>query len=124
LSDKAAFARWFGSYASQPKYPEIDWCPEQPLSQNEVRALLAEGAILNRNPASRFAFIRQDSGALVLFVDGAAYDCAGDVATFAELVCAGLDVAVPTALAARPDVVELATTLINHGSLAFEADAC
>lgn len=124
LGDRAAFARWFGSHASQPKYPEIDWRPEQPLSQGEVAAELAQGSALARNPASRFAFIRQDSGALVLFVDGAAYDCAGDVATFAELVCAGLGVAVPTALAASPDVVELATTLINHGSLAFETDSC
>ena len=124
LSDRAAFARWFGSYASQPKYPEIDWRPEQPLSQGEVRALLAQGAILNRNPASRFAFIRQDGGALVLFVDGDAFECAGDRATFAELVCAGLAVALPAALAATQDVVELVTTLINHGSLAFEDGEC
>ncbi len=53
LGDRAAFARWFAGHASQPKYPDVDWQPEQPVTENEVRALLADGATLSRNPASR-----------------------------------------------------------------------
>jgi 50S ribosomal protein L16 3-hydroxylase len=124
LGDRAAFARWFGGYASQPKYPEIDWRPEQPLAQVDVRALLAEGTGLSRNPASRFAFIRQDGGTIVLFVDGEPFDCAAERATFAELVCDGMALHLPPAIAAAQDVVELVTTLVNHGSLAFEFDEC
>ena len=29
LADREAFARWFGGYNSTPKYPEIDWAPEE-----------------------------------------------------------------------------------------------
>ncbi len=119
LGDRAAFARWFGAYASQPKYPEIDWRPDEPLAQAEVCARLAEGVGLSRNPASRFAFIRQPDEAVVLFVDGEAIDCAGQRAMFAELICGGLEVQLPSALAAAPDVVGLVTTLVNNGSLAF-----
>jgi 50S ribosomal protein L16 3-hydroxylase len=124
LGDRETFARWFGTHASQPKYPDIDWRPDEPVTQAEVRALLAQGTGLTRNQASRFAFIRQAERAVVLFVDGAAYDCAGDTATFAELVCAGLDMVVPAAIAAAQDLVELVTILINHGSLAFDQPEC
>jgi 50S ribosomal protein L16 3-hydroxylase len=124
LADRAAFARWFGAHASQPKYPEIDWRPEQPITQAEVCEFLADGTSISRNPASRFAFIRGEGGALVLFVDGEGYDCAGDTAAFAQLVCAGLETQVPAALAAAEGVVDLVTTLINHGSLAFDHPEC
>ena len=58
LGDRAAFARWFGEYTTTRKYPEVDWAPEEPIGTEELREILASGAALLRNPASRFSFVR------------------------------------------------------------------
>ncbi|MES2698123.1 MAG: cupin domain-containing protein [Pseudomonadota bacterium] len=118
LGDRAAFARWFAAHASQPKYPDVDWRPEQPVSPAEVRSLLADGATLSRNPASRFAFIRQPQGAVLLCVDGEAFDCPDDLAALAVELCDNLTLSPATA--PSDGAVELLTTLVNSGALAFE----
>ncbi len=117
LADKAAFARWFGGYTSTPKYPDVDWGPEEPVSAEEVRARVAGGATLRRNPASRFSFVRE-GGAVVLFVDGEAYACAGDVAAFAELLCARDKFAVKAVLAGSGSAMDLLANLFTRGSVA------
>ena len=123
LSDREAFARWFGTYSSLPKYAEADWRPEEPIAPGQVQALLAEGAPLVRNPASRFAFIQgQEPRAVMLFVDGQCLDCSGDAALFAEQLCAGPVLTVEPALAASPAVLDLIVTLIDQGSLAFDGE--
>ncbi len=117
LSDRAEFARWFASHASQPKYPEIDWQPEETFSPDDVRGLLAEGAALERNPASRFAFVRQDGGATLLAVNGETWPCTGAAAELAVQVCDG------PAFTPAPDqpdeVLALIAALANAGALAF-----
>ena len=120
LLDRAAFARWFGRYNSEPKNPDIDWRPEAPPEPDDIRRLIAAGAPLSRNPASRFSFIRQDAGALLLFVDGETFDCAGDTVAFAERLCAQPRVTVDPALAASAAVVALLATLTGQGSIAFD----
>jgi 50S ribosomal protein L16 3-hydroxylase len=116
LADKAAFARWFGEYSSARKYPEIDWSPEEPITPENLRAELADGAVLLRNPASRFAFVRGDAGQVLLFVDGECFECTGGVAALAEQICAQDYIE----LGAAPDAaLELIMTLINNGSLAL-----
>lgn len=121
LTDKAAFARWFGGYNSAPKYPEMDWRPEVPLAPEDVRACIAEGLPLSRNPASRFSFIRQDGGAVLLFVDGECHACAGETATLAEQLCAHDSVVVDRAAIASEPASELIAALCNQGSVAFDA---
>lgn len=119
LGDPAAFARWFGTYSSAPKYPEVDWRPEEPVSTEEVRGLIASGVPLSRNPASRFAFIREGA-ARVLFVDGESFDCPGELAALAELVSAKDALEIPAPL---PDAgASLLADLINRGALAFDED--
>lgn len=120
LSDRDAFARWFGLHNSLPKYAEADWRPEEPIGEQVVRALLAEGTPLCRNPASRFAFIRQKDGAILLFVDGHGFDCTGDTATLAEMLCAAPTVTVDPGLAHSAPVLTLIAALVDQGSLAFE----
>ncbi len=120
LGDRAAFARWFGAYNSLPKYPDTDWRPEHPIAQNAVRAHLAEGAPLSRNPASRFSFIRQQQGTVLLFVDGECFECAGETAALAQQLCAGPTVAVDPALAEAIPALTLIAALIDQGSLAFD----
>lgn len=108
LSDRAAFARWFGEQVSAPKYPEADWRPERPVNARQVKAHLARGGGLLKNPASRFAFLRDG----LLFVDGEAYACAPPVA---EALCS------PVPDAAGADVA-LLVALINRGALALDED--
>ena len=117
LGDKAAFARWFGEHTSTRKYPEIDWSPDQPIGEAELRAELAAGAVLLRNPASRFAFVRADGDQVLLFVDGECLDCAGEAAALATRICAQDQVEVG---AVSDAALALIATLIKSGSLALD----
>jgi len=121
LADRQAFARWFGGYNSTPKYPEIDWHPEEPASIEDVREYLADGSALARNPASRFSFIRNDAE-LLLFVDGECFECHGEPAAFAEILCAEDVIAIAAEFAGSEAVQTLIVQLINQGSVAFEDD--
>jgi 50S ribosomal protein L16 3-hydroxylase len=117
LTDRDAFARWFGAHNSTPKYPDIDWAPEEAVSVEELRARLAAGEALHRNPASRFSFVRQDAGVL-LFVDGEAFECAGEVGMFAEMLCAGEQVVVGSNLA--ESAMTLISSLLERGTVTIE----
>ena len=121
LSDRDAFARWFGLHNSLPKYAEADWRPEEPVGKQAVGALLAEGEPLRRNPASRFSFIRRDA-AILLFVDGHCFDCAGDTALLAEELCAAPTLVLAPSLVASAPVISLIEALIDQGSLAFDGE--
>lgn len=117
VSDRAAFARLFGAHATTPRYPEIDWRPERPLTLKRLRNAATKGAALERNPAARFAFIAERADAVQLFVNGERIACAGDTAAFARQVCAGPIVALDPAW---PDpVFALALDLCNRGMLAI-----
>lgn len=122
LQDRAAFARWYGEYNSVPKYPDVDWSPSVPLTRDDVVAALAAGVGLCRNPASRFSFIRGEAGAVLLFVDGASFACAGAAADLAEEICrtngASLEVS-PGPTAAES---ELIVALCKQGSLALDVE--
>lgn len=121
--DRSSFARWFGEYSTSPKNPEIDWQLEQPVTGEEVREALKNGDTLIRNPASRFAFVRQDDGGLSLFVDGNCFECAGDLAMFAEALCAQRSLVPDSALAGVSEVQAVIVDLINQGSVAFTEQA-
>jgi 50S ribosomal protein L16 3-hydroxylase len=119
LADRKAFARWFGGYNSTPKYPEVDWAPEEPVSTEDVCEYLANGSALARNPASRFSFVR-DNADFLMFVDGECFECHGDTATFAEMLCAEDIINIAAELAKSDAVQSLIVQLINQGSVAFE----
>ncbi len=120
LADKQAFARWFGEFSTAPKPSEIDWSPDTPFDPEQVAQELADGTPMLRNPASRFAFVDRVDGAVILFVDGQARDCAGDSADFARLLCASNHLRVSEPLAEDSEVISLITGLLNSGCLAFE----
>lgn len=119
--DPAAFAQWFGRYTTAPKSPEIDWRPEQPVSLQEVQALIAADVPLLRNPASRFSFVRHGADALTLFVDGQSFACEGPAAVVAEQICAQDSIEFGPALL-EASAAGLLVGLLNQGSVAFEAD--
>ncbi len=116
LGDSDGFARWFGAYNTAPKYPDTDWRPEEAPDEAAVRAALAGGAAVCRNPASRFAYIRAAGGVTVLFVDGQTFDCAGETAELARQLCAEPELRVAEVTSAAAALI---TALIAQGSLAF-----
>lgn len=120
LHDTARFTRWFGQFNTAPKNPEIDWKPEEDAEPADVAEQLAHGTPIVRNPASRFAFVRESEDAVMLFVDGAAYACTGDAAAFAMAVCAGPQLVVAPGRA--PETLDLITALYNAGSIAFDIE--
>ncbi len=118
LADKDTFARWFGTYNSTPKYPDVDWVPEAPVSIEAVRTRLAAGEPLHRNPASRFSFVKQGER-VMLFVDGEAFECAAEVGVFAEMLCAAEWVAVSPRQTESDATMALLNRLSNQGTVAF-----
>ena len=120
LLDRERFARWFGQYSTRPKNPEIDWRPEDPIGIEDLRQLLAEGAALLRNPASRFSFIQQDPATVMLFVNGECFQCTGETAAFAERLCASDPLPIEHDTITAEPALELMVNLFNEGSIAFE----
>ena len=117
ISDRTAFAKWFGEYSSTPKYPDMDWRPEEPETLDSFSAILASGARLERNPASRFSFIRNSKDHLSLFVDGECFECQDQSITFAETVCAHSEFGVAPAMVSSESALELIYNLYDRGSL-------
>jgi 50S ribosomal protein L16 3-hydroxylase len=120
LLDREAFARWFAQYSTAPKNPEIDWRPEEPVGIEDLRLSLAGGVPLLRNPASRFSFVREPAGAVLLFVDGQCFPCADEAAALAERLCAHDRIVVDPAMSASGQALELVAGLFNQGSIAFD----
>lgn len=118
IADPARFARWFGSYVSAAKYPEVDWRPDESLSAADIRQAIASGIPLLRNPASRFAFARQEGGGVLLFADGASFACSGDMAVLAERLCAQPSLILPPLDDAA---ILLVGALHDQGSVAFDS---
>ena len=124
LSDPAHFARWFGTFNSTPKYPDMDWRPEIPVAPEEVREAINAQTPLSRNPASRLAFIAgaKDTDALMLFADGVCFDCIGETAALAKDLCAADSVVLDVALAGSAAAIDLLTQLCNNGCIAFDSE--
>jgi 50S ribosomal protein L16 3-hydroxylase len=122
LADRSAFARWFGEYTSAPKYPEVDWKPEELADAEELRSWIANGEPLTRNPASRFSFVRQHGGAVILFVDGESFDTTGQATALAELLCAQDTMIIDPELTQSETTMALMVQLYNQGSIAFDQE--
>ncbi|HEX7820049.1 MAG TPA: cupin domain-containing protein [Sphingobium sp.] len=122
LLDRDAFARWFGEYNSARKYSEADWRPQEPVAAEDIGSLLADGLPLCRNPASRFSFVRQGEGAVLLFVDGQSFACSGEVATLAERLCAQDSIPLTPGQLSLDSVPRLIAALYNQGSIAFDEE--
>jgi 50S ribosomal protein L16 3-hydroxylase len=120
LLDLNGFTRWFGAYSSTRKYPDLDWAPDSPLTADQMRAQIADGALLCRNPASRFSFTRVPANTVLLFVDGECFECSEETAGFAERLCARDRMIIDRELARSDAAVELIAQLFNQGSVTFD----
>jgi 50S ribosomal protein L16 3-hydroxylase len=122
LNDHEAFGRWFGKYCTMPKSTEIDWRPAEPIGKEELRLLLEENIPLQRNPASRFSFIRRGPDSISLFVNGQCFECVGETASFAASLCADDQVPVDPVLIRSGPMLELVMELIDQGAVALDAE--
>jgi 50S ribosomal protein L16 3-hydroxylase len=122
LSDPAHFARWFGTFNSTPKYPDIDWRPEIPVTAEELRAAITAQLPLSRNPASRLAFIATGAEALMLFADGVCFDCHGETAALAKALCAEDSLCLDVEVAGNAAAIDLLIQLCNNGCIAFDSE--
>lgn len=120
MGDRSAFARWFGQYNSAPKYPDLDWTPETPMDLAVLKTHIRQGVSFNRNPASRFSFIRQSHEILLLFVDGDCFECGYETVSFAEYLCASDCFMLDTGHQNSNAVLELLITLINRGCISLD----
>ena len=120
MADRDAFARWFGGYNSTPKYPDMDWRPEEAVQIDSLREALTADTTLRRNPASRFSFIRQSADTLLLFVDGACFECADETATFAQQLCGHDGSKIDAELSGSDSAMALIVKLCNQGSVALD----
>ena len=115
MADRDAFAAWIGAFVTTPKDERIDWSPEEPVSLGD---LVQSDTAFQRNPASRFSFIRQSDDAVMLFVDGRGCLCEGVAARAAERICAQMRFCLAEETMADPQVAELIVDLVNRGCLA------
>ena len=122
MLDPAAFANWFGRYTTTRKYPDIDWQPEEPTEIDALQSGIADGLPLLRNPASRFSFVRQGANSVMLFIDGQSFACSGELASFAETLCAHDSFTLDREMGTSQPLLELLSTLFDQGSLAFEPE--
>ncbi len=118
VSDDALLGNWFGRFMTEPKYPDLDQTPEEPVSQETLRAYLQAGGTLSRTEGARLAYRLSDNGCQ-LFADGVPYEgSVGQEALFASICSSGgLDLGNGTDL---DFALELLTKLINQG--VFYAD--
>ena len=122
MLDSDSFARWFGKHSSMLKNPDLDWAPETPVEAEHLRSKLIAGARLHRNPASRFSFIRQNPGVILLFVDGECFECVGETLALAESFGKQESIGIDAELTKSDEAIALITTLLNQGSLAFDPE--
>ena len=124
IADRDAFAQWFGKYNSTPKYPDLDWRPDELIDADTLRKRLVQGSLLSRNIASRFSFIRHDKNKseLSFFVDGQCFECANETAVLAEQLCSQNYIEVELELMKLDSVIILIMKLYNQGSVMFEPE--
>ncbi|MDH5570657.1 MAG: cupin domain-containing protein [Gammaproteobacteria bacterium] len=107
-------AEWFGRFVSDTK-------TDMTADVDEIISAIAEinDTTLMRNPASRFAFIKDNDNAQ-LFIDG---DCYTVTSLFTETLCKDRSLDSNTVIAsATEDEQSLLIDLINNGKLIIEDD--
>lgn len=86
-TDSAAFGRWFGCYVTEPRADLTSLYPTpQEWSVESLRAHLAQGAPLFRNPAARLAWSAAE-GQLLCFADGEAQELSEAAGPLVENLC-------------------------------------
>lgn len=112
-------AHWFGKHMTERKYGSDDMDAEDELDADDWQAALAEGNMLWRHPAARFAF-HTTTDCTQLFADGHAIPCSQNLA---ELICREVEINWEMLKPLMQDLYDRAaiTQLINQESLLIDA---
>jgi 50S ribosomal protein L16 3-hydroxylase len=110
-STQEAFARWFGSFATERKYLAD---PEH-LTNREIDENIRRGKSCRTRNDARFAFLVRAS-AIDLFADGTRFECPLEAAEFIHRLCSGVALQQSDLESWRDIVLSLAA----QGSLAFD----
>jgi 50S ribosomal protein L16 3-hydroxylase len=116
--DHPELQRWFGRYVSDTKTDVITE-PENELSTIKELQALANTGVLNRHPASRFAFAQNPENTL-LFIDGEDFEVKPE---FAKALCKQRKISLNELIAiANADELLLIIELYNQGKIYFSED--
>ncbi|WP_213663155.1 cupin domain-containing protein [Stutzerimonas stutzeri] len=118
MGDERLLLTWFGQFMTEPRYPERIEGVE--LTEQDLRAALADGAVLVRNPAARMAWSEIDLG-LLLFASGQSRLLPAQLRDLLKLICSA-DALHEDNLApwlGDDDGRKLLQELIKQGSLEF-----
>ena len=115
---------WLGRYLSEPKPGFRAEPEEEPYSEAELREYLRGGGVLERNPGSRFHYIAEPEGEVLLFVDGQEFALGPAVAFMAPLLCRyrSLTPARLREALKQADARQLLLDLLNDGYLLIYED--
>ena len=113
--DEALFTKWFGSNATQPKYPELIFPPEQLIDR---QILQKPDQILTANPRSRFAY-HVSADAVDFFVDGECYALSTQLLSLVKSLCASAPIQA-NMLSINLELEILLLELLNRGSLMLD----
>ncbi|MDX2423395.1 MAG: cupin domain-containing protein [Amphritea sp.] len=88
LQDDARLGEWLGKFVTDPKYPELDQSPEQPVTIDEIRDALKTGDLcFIRNEGSRFSYSVINDDQVQLYADGNCFKVSGTCCTLATSLC-------------------------------------
>jgi 50S ribosomal protein L16 3-hydroxylase len=125
-SNEDAYSRWFGTYATTARYPELTTPQDPQQTKNQIAQLLkrkTQDIDIYKNSSSRFAY-QQLPGGIRLFVNGQHFDCENSQRDLVILLTESswtqpLNV---TAFLDAPENQSLLTRLLQQGSLTIEKD--
>jgi len=110
--------RWFGRYMSDAKSEYTETADTPVESINELITDVADGALLKRHPASRFAFKSKNNEA-ILFIDGQDYKVSND---FAIKICNNRTLSLDLLSSSEAKEAQLMIDLFNAGSIYLSED--
>ncbi|MCG8609786.1 MAG: cupin domain-containing protein [Pseudomonadales bacterium] len=119
LLDDQTIADWFGRYVTERKYPDLELLASSP---DAWQSRLENGACLERNAASRFAYVvTAERNQAMLYVDGHAFAV---TTVLAEALCDGVDIDSKAVLeqTGEPGFADVVSQLIESGALLFMGD--
>jgi 50S ribosomal protein L16 3-hydroxylase len=110
----------FAQMMTQRKYPELTYLPDTEFKPETLKAALAQGLLLEKHPAARFAFYKQDN-TLFLFVDGNSLDFPAGENEINKMIpelCDTNKTSIDSqTIQNSPDCLNLVCKLYNQGSL-------
>jgi 50S ribosomal protein L16 3-hydroxylase len=115
-SEHPEIERWFGKFMSDPKSEHTQPADEPVETIDVLIEKINSGAILNRHPASRFAFIPKDKISS-LFIDGNDYRVS---TVFSKELCDSREISKELIQSSNSNEQQLIVNLYNTGSLYFE----